>query len=81
MELFLRDGALCESTPRLYNEKVYLKEGKALGSEEDKALGSKYCDIITEERTVTRLRHSKQPISVTIAHATEKRRFLCGLRG
>jgi hypothetical protein len=31
------------------------------------------CDIITEEISVTRLRHSKQPISATkIAHATIK---------
>jgi hypothetical protein len=30
-----------------------------------------YGDIITEDRAVIMLRHSKQLISVTIAHATE----------
>jgi hypothetical protein len=40
-----------------------------------------HCDIKTEERAVTRLRNSKQLNTVTIAHATEERCFLCGPRG
>jgi hypothetical protein len=36
------------------------------------------CEIITERRAVTGLRHSKQLINLTtIAHATEELCFLC----
>jgi hypothetical protein len=63
---------LALKTSRLYpnivpvHVRVCLKEGKALGSEEDKELGNKYCDIIKEDRAVTKLRHGKQLITVTV---------------
>jgi hypothetical protein len=41
-----------------------------------------YCDIITEERAIARLHHSKELISITtIAHPTEELCSLCGMRG
>lgn len=39
-----------------------------------------YCDIITEERAVTRLGHSEQLISVTIIAYAKKNSDFCGVR-
>jgi hypothetical protein len=40
-----------------------------------------YYDIITEETAVTRLQHSKQLISIAVAHETEEQCYLCSLHG
>jgi hypothetical protein len=55
------------------NDRKRRNGGTAVGYSGRATLRREQCDIITEEIAVTRLRYSKQPISVIkIAHATIK---------